>query len=247
MTNEVEAGTDPEEVGGAGGVGPADPPAAPSDPDERKLPSPEVVERTGLAELTELIKSGRFQVLEQVFGRHLDGEITGSTVRTLQEDLTPLVSVPTFVFLSYISQQSPGDLRKELDGLEADEETLLHLRGLLALYKTRLSHAWAIVDDADAVRGDDWRSVDRAVLRDVRTGEFEVRHLFWKYNGETLTITGDADSTMRLARNLLESVNLIDDPAAFAPADVKRLRDVIDRTLALLDRADTGERPPAAS
>jgi len=63
---------------------------------------------------------------------------------------------------------------------------------------------------------DDWKAINREIYFDVIGKRYRVKHTIEKYVGESVTLDGNADSVLDLARNLIVSLRWLPTAAAFS-------------------------------
>jgi hypothetical protein len=91
---------------------------------------------------------------------------------------------------------------------------------------------------------DDWSVINREISYDLIGERLLVRVRIDKYNGEQVTIEGQASSILELAANLLRTCRMVGRPEVFTPRTIALLTGEYEAFLALI-RPSPEAAPPS--
>lgn len=185
----------------------------------------------------------RSGVVEEVFANHLAGEIDAATFRIVQRAAEVFLGAEAFATLGALTSQSDYD--DEIESLEVSDETKQWLGRIVALYGSRLETAYNLTPGAPGAN--DWRSFHDEVVRDVRSGTYRITINLRKANHETIAITGEPSSIVRLTRNVLRTLLRVGDLDDVPEHDLASLQRALDDLQALLPSGSAPGRAQRAS
>jgi hypothetical protein len=200
---------------------------------------------TGLGELGDVAARDLSRVANEdaerileVFEKHLGGEIDSRTYEELTFGVSVYLDPNTLALLTWLAQAGGGTPSERIASLQLEQPAEDVVRRVISLHGARLIRA-AFAADPPAPNSDDWRKIDREILLDPESGEYVVRLLIRKQNGETQKIEGDATSMVKFARFSLRTLILIGDPDALPVDDASQLAEAWEELQPILpDVAD---------
>lgn len=115
------------------------------------------------------------------------------------------------------------------------------LANVVALYGARIREAFYRTGRNGPLK-DDWRAIDREVVRDVEGDDYLVTVKITKKNLDTFTVSGRPTSMLRWAREMLEVLTAVGDRDAFLEHDRDRFIIELENARALLAPDAVGDR-----
>jgi hypothetical protein len=195
-----------------------------------------------IRQITDLVERGEGPAIFEVLDSRLSNEITSTTFEELGSVLSVYVEPYVLALLTWLSQpmsRSPG---ARIESLDASDEVASFLRRIVGQFGPELSRASFATAQPLPYR-DDWRSFDRQILRDLKSGETIIRLNLKKQNGEIAVIEGGVPSMVRFARNALRTLSALDEEVDFPERDVARLVEAWDELAPRLPDTPTPADP----
>lgn len=181
------------------------------------------------------------EIVNSVFHRHLEGEITELTFEDLERAVAPYLSTTALGMVAWIAQSRADNVQAQIDTFDFSPDARKFVARLVALFGQSLTEAFS--SSADWDRAHDWRGVNREILRDVLTGEYTVSVEIEKLNRERFIVRGNPGSIMRLTRLMLQTLAQVDDVQAFSDEDKERFKETLDELQALFGGSGDDAEP----
>lgn len=153
--------------------------------------------KEGAAEFHRLLEAGRiaFDLIDEILSVRLQN-IDEETWSTVQECLRNYLGVDGEYLVGWLMQ-----FPNTVEDLEefAPPDVASFLRQVLALHGPELANAFARWKEFP----DNWRGMNREVFLDQITGLYRIQLRIAKFNGDTVMFEGPPDSFLKMARNIL--------------------------------------------
>jgi hypothetical protein len=177
-----------------------------------------------------------------VLRRRLEGPIQTTTYDAILGALRALMGDDGTGLIHWYVTSSPEDAAI-LRG-NASPRVEWFLRRIVAAHGPELQAAFALWRDLP----DDWKSVNREVFYDVVRERYYIRHKIFKVDGSEVTLEGNADSVLDLARTMLLTLRWIGTADAYSPAVKEAFLAEADEFIAMVRSAEAGSNggEPAA-
>jgi hypothetical protein len=194
-----------------------------------------------IRELTDLVERGDSEALIEVLESRLSTEITPSTFEELGTALSVYLEPSVLALLTWLSQPMSRPPGIRITSLEAPNEVTALLRRVVGRFGPELSRA-SFATTRPLPYRDDWRSFDRQILRDVKSGETIIRLTLKKQNGEITVIEGGVPSMVRFARNAIKTLVTLDDDVEFPEKPTTKLLEAWSELAPRLGTSDPKDR-----
>lgn len=158
------------------------------------------------------------QDIAEIFKEHLQQPLTADTANTLFNSMSIYAGdeETSDLVLGVLTRSVNDQEIRELFEGGLDDKTRSWVRALLASHGARLREAWVIGGE----NPNSWRSVNRSVLLDPGTGDWQLGFEIVTYSGERLKLEETPTTLLLLASAILDTLNRLPEevaPEALAP------------------------------
>ena len=234
--NDTDNGGDPEASEPSTGAAPS---ISSGDVHEATVDQAEGLDQVALAQIEAFAQSEHAQDLFDVLSRIFAREIANTTWDTIARSVEPMFRGSEGMgFLAWLAHEDAQEWADDLSDMGFSDVGATFVLRVLTLFGVDIERAW---DWSVLGRRDDWRGLRRDVRRDIETGDYSVSVRIHKRNGDWATVEGSPRSILSLARALVTTLNIVDEPLAFGRAGAEAFFKEADRLRGKLAGADGSE------
>jgi hypothetical protein len=184
-----------------------------------------------------LASSGRGEDLLAVVNHHLAKPLGENTFGAVADGAAVFFHEDAVSVLLWLSRGDGEERAARIDEAALSPEGAALASRLAALYGSQIREAfyrWYA-----STHPDDWYAVIPRITQDPTSGHYSMQLLIRKLNGEVIAVGGRPNSLLRLALNIAEMLNVVEDPTQFDQRSLGKLVSAIDNLRAALAAAES--------